>query len=179
MAKQGNNPLVKAEDGIVKNEDGTTLKAGDHRATPCRWSSHEKKKFIELIKLMGKQFAKIAEIIKTKNEQQCRTKALILYNKLKVNNFDNKLFEILAPTKPTPTSETTIKKKKRYVPKVKTDQTGDLIKSENPEGRASSVEPEEISDADNLSKKQNGEKTDKEDGDQTKTQMDEIKNNFL
>ena len=64
---------------------------------------------------MGKQFAKIAEIMKTKNEQQCRTKALILYNKLKVNNFDPRLMEILAPTKPVNIGGG--RKKKRSIPK--------------------------------------------------------------
>jgi hypothetical protein len=151
MAKQGVNPLnpmIKSEDGMIKSENGE-LKPGDHRATPCRWSSHEKKRFIELLKTMGKQFAKIAEIIKTKNEQQCRTKALILYNKLKCNNFDNKLYEILAPTRPPPGAGTG-RKKKRYVPKSERlkkealkNEAGDIIKKENPDERASSVEPEE------------------------------------
>lgn len=99
---------------------------------------------------MGKQFAKIAEIMKTKNEQQCRTKALILYNKLKINNFDPKLAEILAPTKPV-SNGTGRKKKKRYVPKservkkegVKNEPNEPDAKRIKTEDRESSVEPEE------------------------------------
>ena len=74
--------MIKSEDGTlmgIKYEDGIGVpindaplqsysKGGDCRATPCRWSSHEKKRFMELLKSMGKQFAKIAEIMKTKNE---------------------------------------------------------------------------------------------------------------
>lgn len=112
----------------IKNEDGLGVLINDapycangnigNRATPCRWSSHEKKRFIELIKQMGKQFAEIAKIIKTKNEQQCRTKGLILYNKLKINNFDPKLFEILAPSRPgQPKNGDSVYKRRRYVPK--------------------------------------------------------------
>jgi hypothetical protein len=122
---------LKAELGEVKTEPGLIQPADDkpkeskdigNRATPCRWSSYEKKKFIELLKTMGKQFAKIAEIIKTKNEQQCRTKALIMYNKLKLNCFDSKLMEILAPTKPVPNPDS--KKRKRYT-KPKTEAKGE------------------------------------------------------
>jgi hypothetical protein len=38
-----------------------------------------------------------------------------MYNKLKVNNFDPKLMEILAPSKPISTGGG--RKKKRYIPK--------------------------------------------------------------
>ena len=159
LAEQGKLG-IKDEDGFamqVKFEDGIGLlndqpigpymnKGGDCRATPCRWSSHEKKKFIELLKSMGKQFTKIAELIKTKNEQQCRTKALILYNKLKLNNWDPKLMEILAPTRIMGAG----RKKKRYVRKVKKEEPNDSAKEpavkrmKTEDGdRQSSVEPEE------------------------------------
>jgi hypothetical protein len=95
---------------------------------------------------MGKQFTKISELIKTKNERQCRTKALILYNKLKLNNWDPKLMEILAPTRIMGAG----RKKKRYVRKVKKEEPTDTAKEpaakkmKTEDGdRQSSVEPEE------------------------------------
>jgi hypothetical protein len=94
---------------------------------------------------MGKQFTKISELIKTKNERQCRTKALILYNKLKLNNWDPKLMEILAPTRIMGGG----RKKKRYVRKIKKEEPTDAVKEPKAkrmktedDDHQSSVEPE-------------------------------------
>jgi len=53
-------------------------------------------KFIDLIKRHGRHWNLIAEMMNgAKNEQQCRTRGIILLNKLKVNCFDQLLYEKL------------------------------------------------------------------------------------
>ena len=63
----------------------------------CRWSHAEHKAFIDMLKKDGKQWQYIAETIATKNEQQCRTRGLVLFNKLKKHCWDKELFDVLAP----------------------------------------------------------------------------------
>ena len=46
----------------------------------------------------GKKWQEIAETIGTKNEQQCRTRGLVLWNKLRKHCWDKELFEVLKPT---------------------------------------------------------------------------------
>ena len=50
-----------------------------------------------MLKKDGKQWTHIAETIGTKNEQQCRTRGLVLFNKLKKHCWDKELFDVLAP----------------------------------------------------------------------------------
>lgn len=66
------------------------------RAVPCRWTTTEHQSLVALLKKKGKKWLEIAEIIATKNEQQCRTRGLILLNKLKKYNFDTELLKILS-----------------------------------------------------------------------------------
>ena len=95
---------IKDEDGIVRErkiprEPGMYIvkKNGQPRAMHCRWSHAEHKAFIEMLKKDGKQWQYIAETIGTKNEQQCRTRGLVLFNKLKKHCWDKELFDVLAP----------------------------------------------------------------------------------
>ena len=46
----------------------------------------------------GKKWQAIADEIGTKNEQQCRTRGLVLWNKLRKHCWDKELYEVLAPT---------------------------------------------------------------------------------
>ena len=73
------------------------------RAVPCRWTHSEHQTLIALLKKRGKKWVEIAEVIGTKNEQQCRTHALLIFNKLKKCNFDNELYQALAETSKTET----------------------------------------------------------------------------
>ena len=94
---------IKDEDGKVTkryNKDPSVYlvkKNGLPRAMPCRWSHAEHKAFIDMLKRDGKQWKDIAETIGTKNEQQCRTRGLVLFNKLKKHCWDKELFDVLAP----------------------------------------------------------------------------------
>lgn len=45
----------------------------------------------------GKNWKKIATDVGTKNEQQCRTRGLILFNKLQRHCWDEELYNILKP----------------------------------------------------------------------------------
>lgn len=83
----------------ARDPTGTHMinKNGQPRAMPCRWSHSEHKTFVDMLKNDGKQWTRIAEAIGTKNEQQCRTRGLILFNKLKKHCWDKELFDVLAP----------------------------------------------------------------------------------
>lgn len=97
---------IKDEDGEGSEEedvDGESKvymlkRDGTARAIPCRWSVHEAQTFIEILKRDGKKWAEIAEQVATKNEQQCRTRGLVLWNKLRKHCWDKELFEVLKPS---------------------------------------------------------------------------------
>ena len=72
-------------------------KNGLPRMLPSRWSHSEHKTFVEMLKTEGKVWSRIAAAIGTKNEQQCRTRGLILANKLMRNCWDQDLLYVLAP----------------------------------------------------------------------------------
>lgn len=72
-------------------------KHGVPRLYPHRWTTEEHKILVDCLFKFGKNWNKVASFVKTKNEQQCRTRGGVMYNKLKENCFDEKLYEILKP----------------------------------------------------------------------------------
>jgi hypothetical protein len=63
----------------------TTLqlkKNGLPRLCSAKWTEEDSVRFIRSLKTLGKNWKQIAIEVGTKNEQQCRTRGLILFNKL-------------------------------------------------------------------------------------------------
>jgi hypothetical protein len=102
-----------------------------NRAVPCRWTHSEHNTLVALLKKNGKKWQEIAEIIGTKNEQQCRTRGLIMFNKLKRCNYDPELYQVLKV--PTRAGESI---KPEYVMNAdgtpKRDKNGKLVRKRRP-----------------------------------------------
>lgn len=105
-----------------------------NRAVPCRWTHSEHQTLVALLKKNGKKWQDIAEIIGTKNEQQCRTRGLIMLNKLKRCNYDPELYKVLVV--PSRAGEAV---KPEYVMNpdgsVKRDKNGKLVRKRKPKPR--------------------------------------------
>ena len=48
-----------------------------------------------ILKQKGKRWTEVAQLVGTKTERQCRTRALIIWNKLKRDNTDPELLQVL------------------------------------------------------------------------------------
>ncbi len=129
-----------------------TYEMGDSssRAVPCRWTHSEHNTLVALLKKNGKKWQEIAEIIGTKNEQQCRTRGLIMLNKLKRCNYDPELYTVLKV--PTRAGEYV---KPEYVMNPdgtsKRDKNGKLVRKRRPKNKSTL----EIKDEDDLGDEEN------------------------
>ena len=63
----------------------------------AKWSDEDNERFLSSLKRLGKNWKQVALEVGTKNEQQCRTRGLIIYNKLLRNCWDEELKKILTP----------------------------------------------------------------------------------
>ena len=67
------------------------------RLSSAKWSEEDSQRFMRSLRANGKNWRQIAADVGTKNEQQCRTRGLILFNKLQKHCWDDELYNILKP----------------------------------------------------------------------------------
>eukprot|EP00347_Sterkiella_histriomuscorum_P009745 403340050 len=82
-------PMIKKEFSMKKN--------GEPRMASERWSDEDHNRFVKALKTVGKNWKQIATDVGTKNEQQCRTRGLIIFNRLTRHCWDEELKQILTP----------------------------------------------------------------------------------
>ena len=67
-----------------------------NRANFSRWTQPEHNLFVTLLKRYGRDWKKIEEFMNgTKSDQQCRTRGIIMLQKLRENCWDPELYQVL------------------------------------------------------------------------------------
>ncbi|CDW85830.1 myb-like dna-binding shaqkyf class family protein [Stylonychia lemnae] len=90
-----------------------------------RWSDEDHNRFVKALKTIGKNWKQIAIDVGTKNEQQCRTRGLIIFNRLQRHCWDEELKKILTPHQgymPRDAIELKKREEKRLLKQQKKDQ---------------------------------------------------------
>ena len=84
----------------IFDKDGQPKRFYKKKEGFTRWRESEHIIFVKCVKKHGRNWAKcVEELGGSKNEQQCRTRGIVMLQKLREKNFDNELLEALTKKK--------------------------------------------------------------------------------
>lgn len=98
---QSADPIFNVTKGSPFKDIGIGMRSPrkpyERSVSPSRWTQEEHQRWVDFLKKYGRDWKNIEHFMGgTKSEQQCRTRGIILLQKLKENCYDDDLYRVLA-----------------------------------------------------------------------------------